>query len=283
MGAASTTGDVKFDLQKWAAAGSLLALGIYGAARFGDAAFYARLGTNPDAVGLDYSVTLSRVATTIAVSGASLLALVYRSRISARIEEPPGSQRRARLAISAVTLVLTLALSALLFLLFVPPTLVSSVHVRGSIALVCVSLVWLVGYLYEKADWRASSLHQHQFIVAAALGVVVLFGASALTGYHAAGYVIRGQPLPCPCAKLFGHNLTLPWSSGSSGFLGLQAEVAAVTWIGPGQSPLPAQATLLGTADGSAVLYDSATRRTMIVPAADVLLSPQSNLIGWNE
>ena len=63
-------------VQDWAPTVTLIALVIYGSARFGDAVFYARLGTNPDAVGLNYAVTLSRVATVMAVAGAGMLAII---------------------------------------------------------------------------------------------------------------------------------------------------------------------------------------------------------------
>jgi hypothetical protein len=59
-------------------------------------------------------------------------------------------------------------------------------------------------------------------------------------------------------------------------FLGVRAEPAFVTWVDPKPQralALPACVLYLGTADGKALLYDAATRRTVHAPATDIVLS----------
>jgi hypothetical protein len=183
---------------------------------------------------------------------------------------------------SFVALATAFVLTVLLLELIIPPTLVPITSVRAVIALAgCVALIQ-AGKKYKEARERGS-FDPIRSAIGASIALVVLFGLSAVTGYHSAAYIMHGQPLPCPCVSFFGYNITLPWSSGTNGFLGIKAEKARVTWIGPGRSVVPALAILLGGSNGSIVLFDAYTQKVVIVPGSDVIVKPSSNLTGWNE
>jgi hypothetical protein len=155
--------------------------------------------------------------------------------------------------------------------------------------LVLAYALYLAGHGYEKA--RQNEKERQSVVpfdpirsmIVFAIAIVLLFGFAALTGYQSAAHVMRGQALPCPCISIFGHNITLPWSSGTNGFLGIIAPKATITWIGSGRSPVPESAIYLGGSNGSVVLYDVATQHTLIVPNTDVIVTPSINLTGWNE
>jgi hypothetical protein len=284
---ASATGPAKVrgraDLQTWTGLVTLFALAIYGAARFGDTAFYARLGTDPDTVGLNYAITLSRVATTIAVASASVIALFLFGTLNARPKEDRGHQGPVSKTFYFAALVIAIILSTLLLVLIIPPELISIVRIRGIVALVCSFGLLRAGYMWKKADLKVHSVNQTRSVIAIAMSVVVLFGAAALTGYHSAGYIMKDELLPCPCVSFLGHNITLPWSSGTNGFLGIKAERAEIQWIGPGRRAVPSAAIFLGGSNSSVVLYDTSSGTVLIVPSSDVIVIPYSNLTGWNE
>lgn len=271
------------DLQTWTGLVTLFALAIYGAARFGDTAFYARLGTDPDTVGLNYAITLSRVATTIAVASASVIALFLFGTLSARPKEDRGHQGPVSKVFYLIALVIAIILSTLLLVLIIPPELISIVKIRGIVALACSFGLVYAGYMWKKADLKGRSVNQTRTVIAIAMAVVVLFGAAALTGYHSAGYIMKNQLLPCPCISVLGHNITLPWSSGTNGFLGIKAEEAEIQWIGTGRRAVPITAVFLGGSNSSVVLYDTNSGKVLIVPSSDVIVIPLSNLTGWNE
>jgi uncharacterized membrane-anchored protein len=273
----------KTDFQSWTAVVTLSALAIYGAARFGDRAFYARLGTDPDTVGLNYGVTLARVATSVVVAGAGVVALFSCGRHFAKPADEKGNQGPWAKLFFGLCLVMAFILSFLLLVLVIPTTLVPIVQLRGCLALALVGVLCLAGYGYEKARRKAGSFDPLRSIVGFAIAIVLLFGFAALTGYQSAGHIMRGQPLPCPCISFFGRNVTLPWSSGTNGFLGIIAEQAKITWIGPGRSPVPGFAIFLGGSNDSVVLFDVTTQHTLIVSNTDVIVTPFSNLTGWNE
>lgn len=267
---------------------TLFALAIYGAARFGDTAFYARLGTDPDTVGLNYGITLSRVATTIAVASASVLALFLFGALYARPKEELGRQGPFSKLFFSGALVISFIFSTLLMILIIPPELIPMVKIRGVVALLCSFGFLKAGQLWKKADLKKADLkgrsaRQTRSVIAIAMAVVVLFGAAAITGYHSAGYIMQDQLLPCPCVNVFGHNITLPWSSGTNGFLGIKAEQAEIRWIGTGPRAVPESAIFLGSSNSSVVLYDTSIQRVLIVPSSDVIVIPLSNLTGWNE
>jgi hypothetical protein len=271
------------DFQSWTAVVTLLALAIYGAARFGDTAFYARLGTDADTVGLNYGVTLARVATTVAVASAGVLALFLFGRLRAKPQNERNNQGPLSKLFSAVGFVIASALSILLLILIIPPVLVPIGRLRLLTGLACAAALYLAGYRYEKARRQVNSFSRIRFTIAGAIAVVLMFGLAAVTGYHSAGEIMQGRLLPCPCVRLFGHNITLPWSSGTNGFLGIKAEEATVTWLGRGKRTVPRSAILLGGSNDSVVLYDTLTQTTLIVPVQDVIVEPFSNLTGWNE
>jgi hypothetical protein len=273
----------KTDFQSWTAVVTLSALAIYGAARFGDTAFYARLGTDADTVGLNYGVTLARVATTVVVAAAGVLALFLFGRHLAKPENEKSDVGSWAKAFFGLGLVMAFALSFLLFVLIIPPLLVPITQVRTVLAAVFTGMLYLAGYKYEERRRKIGSLDPIRSIIALALAIILLFGFAAITGYQSAGHIMRGQLLPCPCISIFRYNITLPWSSGTNGFLGIKAEEATITWIGPGKSPVPQYAILLGSSNDSVVLFDLQTQRTLIVANTDVIVSPITNLTGWNE
>jgi hypothetical protein len=273
----------KIDFQTWTGLLTLFALAIYGAARCGDEAFYARLGTDADTVGLTYGVTLARVATTTAVCGASVLALFLCGRLRDRPQNERSEQGNWTGLLLLGAVVFASILSFLLLILIIPPQLIPVTPVRGIVAAGCVLGIYKAGKRYERIRREKGSFSPISSTIAVAIGLVMLFGLAALTGYHSATYIMRGQTLPCPCVSFFGHNLTLPWSSGTNGFLGIKAELANVRWIGPGKSIVPPFAVLLGESNSSVVLFDMDSQTVRIVPSDDVIVSPQSNLTGWDE
>src|SRR5262249_47819985 len=86
-----------------------------------------------------------------------------------------------------------------------------------------------------------------------------------------------------PCVSAFGYNITLPWSSGTNGFLGIKAELANVQWIGSGKSAAPSFAVPLGQSNSSVVLYDIDRRTVLIIPEDQDVVSPRSNLTGSDD
>jgi hypothetical protein len=273
----------KLDFQTWTAVATLFAIVIYGAARFGDTAFYGRLGTDVDSVGLNYGVTLARVGTTIAVSATGVLVLFLYGRHMARPSEERRTQGFWSKVFMTAAVVLAFAISLILLILIIPPAAVPMARVRDVIALAGAVALIFAGNKYEKLRRATGSFDSLRVFMGISVGVALLFGIAALTGYHSAGYIMRDEPLPCPCVGFLGHNITLPWSSGTNGFLGIDAELADVTWIGPGRDTVPEHAILLGQSDDSVVLFDTSRESVLVVPADDVMVRPLSNLTGWNE
>jgi hypothetical protein len=273
----------KADFQTWTAFLTLFALAIYGAARFGDAAFYARLGTDADTVGLTYGVTLARVATSVAVTGSSILVLFLSGRLRVRSKNELGSQRPWNKLFSLIALVFGAILSFLLLILIIPPQLIPVAPIRNLVALGCACGIFVAGMRYEKVRRETKSFTSIHSAITVAMALVLLFGVSAITGYRSASYIMRGQPLPCPCVNILGYNITLPWSSGTNGFLGIKAELASVRWIGPGKSTISPFAILLGESNSSVVLFDMDSQTVKIVPGDEVIVSPTSNLTGFDE
>jgi hypothetical protein len=273
----------KADFQSWTAVATLSALAIYGAARFGDTAFYARLGTDADTVGLNYGVTLARVATTVVVAGAGAVALFFFGRYLAKPQDEKTHQGLWAKLFFFLAVTLACILSYLLLVLIIPPILVPVEKVRVFVALAGTVALCLAGYRYEKARSKKNAFDPIRSVIAFAIAIVLLFGLAAIVGYQSAGHIMRGQQLPCPCISALGRNITLPWSSGTNGFLGIKAEAANITWIGPGASPVPEFAIFLGGSNDSVVLFDIGTQNTIIVPNTDVIVSPVSDLTGWDE
>jgi hypothetical protein len=275
----------KPDFESWTAVVTLSALAIYGAARFGDSAFYARLGTDADTVGLNYGVTLARVATTVVVAGAGVVALFFFGRYHVKLQDEKSHQGPWTKLFSGLALVMAWILSVLLLILITPSTLVPIARLRILVGIVCALALYLAGKKYEKIRLKKGSVSLHSIpsVIAFAIAVVLFFGFAALTGYQSAGHIMQGEQLPCPCVSIFGHNITLPWSSGTNGFLGIKAEEARITWIGPGRSPVPGFAIFLGSSNDSVVLFDVNTQHTLIISNTDVIVTPFSNLTGWNE
>jgi hypothetical protein len=275
----------KTDLQTWTAVATLSAVAIYGAARFGETAFYARLGTDADTVGLTYGVTLARVGTTAAVSTFGLILLFLAGRHLGRSRRELRSQGIwGKVSMVLLGLVVLIA-GAWLYPLsvLIPPVGVSAPAVRILIALDGGLVLICAGITYETIRHEKSSIDSIWSFIAVAAIMAVLFGIAAFTGYHSASYIMRGKPLPSPRLSLWHHPIPLPWSSGTSGYLGISAELADVTWIGTGRNRVPTKTVLLGESDGSVVLFGIAKKEVLVVPAEDVIVRPTSSLTSLNE
>jgi hypothetical protein len=250
---------------------TVLALVVYGAVHFGEYAFYARLGASPDDVGLDYTHTLGRVAVGFGLlAGTVMFLLAAGALMGSKRDDVAGSLFEFVVCAPAV-LVGYILLATLL-----PPL------PRWTIWVAVVAVIALGAVL--EATYRSGALARwlrtfdlRHAIVLGAIGLVASFGLAGAAGYHAAGYVLAGEDLPCGCSKIFGINVALPWVNGSRGFMGIQAERAQVSWVGP-QHPdtrRPRRALYLGTADGLVALYDVDLGRTVRIPAQAISFSTE--------
>jgi hypothetical protein len=272
----------KTDFQTWTAVATLSAVAIYGAARFGETDFYARLGTDPDAVGLTYGVTLARVGTTAAVSAFGLILLFLAGRHLGRPDHELQSQGPWTKGLLCLAVLIA---GGWLYPLIaiIPPVEHPAPIVRMVIALGFVIALVYAGYRYEKVRRETGSVDSIWSFIAVVAVTAVLFGIAAFTGYHSAAYIARGKPLPSPHLSVWHYAIPLPWSSGTSGYLGITAELADVTWIGTGASQVPARAVLLGESNSSVVLFSIAQKEVLVVPADDVIVRPASSLTSLNE
>jgi hypothetical protein len=255
---------------------TLAALVIYGAVRFADSAFYARLGVTPDDVGLDYARTLGRVAGGIALLAATVAILMWAGSAFSK----PGDRFVNTLGFFA-----GMAAGGALLKALLPPT---SRLVVLALAVGLAGAGAVLGRQHANGRitrWVAKLTGPRQ-IVLAAVAIVAIFGYAGVTGYRAAGYVVDGRELPCGCSNLFGRNITLPWASASAGFLGVQADRASVKWISPSGHPrqvLPEAPIYLGAADEMIALYDPELHDVVRLPvsAVSVMLKPTTNM--WSE
>jgi hypothetical protein len=256
----------------------VLALVIYGAVRFGDSAFYARLGVSPDEVGLDYGRTLGRVAVGIALLAAAASLVAIAGGLLEGVEE-----WTPRVVVEGIFGVIAWLVGLIALRSVLPP-------MSPVLTAVCALLIFFAGYWltprYRSGD-LARSLRGVDSIRAlgiAAAFVIALFGLAGVAGYRAAGYIVDGRSLPCGCAHVLGRNLALPWVNGSEGFMGLEAEHATVSWVTTADRPrgaLPQNAVLLGDDDGIVVLYDVDHEQAVRLPADDVSVRTDRRLITW--
>jgi len=262
------------DILGWLTLGALV---VYGSVRFADSAFYSRLGTSPDAVGLDYAATLSRVAGVVVLFLATVMLIA-------------GLGRLVEKEISFALLLLTLVVGAIgvaVFGVLLPP----SQHVHGFnwVALLLVISIFAVSTSFDSKPLKAlrSSLHQSRMrrIVAGALVVVAIFGLSGLSGYRSAGYLIEGKSLPCGCVRFMRWNMSLPWASGSEGFLGVDAPPVKVRWVDAARtSPkFPENLFYLGSAGGVDVFFDPVAGMIENIPADAVVVYASGHTVGFTE
>jgi hypothetical protein len=259
---------------------TLAALVVYGAVHFADYTFYARLGVSPEEVGLDYAGTLAKVAVGFVLLAATV-ALLFAA--GARLATENGHGRfRGRLDWLGAMLALAVGQGLLLTLLPPVPRVVVFAASGAIMGLgVCLdearrerALRWL---------WRLDLSHK---LMLGATAIVVVFGLAGVAGYRAAENVRDGGTPPCGCTKLFGHNLAMPWLSGSRGFMGIQAERAEIAWVNPRNhraDPLPTDALYLGSADQMVALYDVARAVTVRIPAQAVTVATEPLRTPWRE
>jgi hypothetical protein len=259
---------------------TLAALVVYGAVHFADYAFYARLGVSPEDVGLDYARTLAKVAIGFVLLAATVaLLLTAGAQLAAK-----DDHGRMRGLLGWLGGMLALGMGSVLLLTLLPPV------PRLLVFAVSGGIIVLGAYLDEARRVRllrwAWTLDLSRKLMLGATGLVLIFGLAGVGGYHAAGYVRAGETPPCGCTKLFGHNVALPWLSGSRGFMGVQAERAEVAWVNPANHPahaLPTDALYLGSADEMVALYDVARAMTVRIPAQSVTVATEPAAITWRE
>lgn len=254
---------------------TLSALVIYGAVRFADAAFYARLGVSPDDVGLDYARTLGKVAAGVLLLLASVVLLAWSGWFA-------SGSKPVRVRIPAWFLAGSTGVTLLGALL--PPT-------PRWLLMLIAGAIGVLGALLRDL-YNEGRLHRWPrpgraaLALIAAVAIVVVFGLSGLIGYRAAEYVRDGKPLPCGCSKLFGHNVALPWVSASKGFLGVEADEVDVTWVTKSDrpsEPLPKHPIYLGTADGLVALYDADRDMVVRIPATEIAIGVEAKPLTWSE
>jgi hypothetical protein len=264
----------RFQIRELLEALTAVALVVYGAVHFGQYAFYARLGVSPDAVGLDYGRTLGAVAVGLALFVAAIVFLLTAGALFTSNHGSGLGRFVLGLVVGGVGAVL---LRTLLPPLPNPGLAVSIMAATAAGAVLNANHVALRAW--------ASGLGGRATLAIAAPAIVLAFGLAGLAGYHAAGYVYRGGELPCGCTPLFGRNITLPWVSGSRGFMGVEAERAEVEWVNPSEphGPLPADPIYLGTADNMVVLYDPTLHRAVRIPAQSISVETTPRVISWKE
>jgi hypothetical protein len=250
---------------------TVAALVIYGAVRFADSAFYARLGATPDDVGLDYAHVLGRVAGSVALMSATLAILLSAGWFVRRANWP---------MVTGALGVGTALLRAML-----PPTSPLVAMAMAAIVLIAGAFARRAREASQTAGWLPT-LTRARLVIVAAVGIVVIFGYAGISGYRAAGYVYNGQELPCGCSSLLGHNITLPWASASEGFMGVEASPADVRWISPNDHKgdvIPGDLMYLGVADELVALYDPVDHVVVRLPVAAVSVRLTPRRPKWDE
>jgi hypothetical protein len=251
--------------------GTIGAIAVYGAARFGASTFYARLGTTPDAVGLDYVRTLSRVSSAV-VLGLSSIVLVLAT----------GGWFRKK---SSSPLRWGLLFVCVVFSWIVILTLLPLQTPGRVISFVFVWLVAAAGYNSRATLGEIRQRFRAHPLTWIAAAVLATFTTTGIIGYRSAQYVMDGNTLPCGCTRLGPWNIALPWASGSPGFLGVDVSKADLTWVGTTaqNKDLPTSAIYLGTSDGEAVFYDAETGSSFSVPTEAVVIRVMPDVHPWKE
>jgi hypothetical protein len=263
----------------------IIGLAVYGSVRFADTAFYSRLGTTPDAVGINYAETLGRVAGPVALLAAIILTLFVTSRL--------GQQKWTVVRVVAflVAFAVTVAVAGVLL----PATPNFTWFGINWVPLTLAIAISLLARAGKKEPVRrlGNELRSSRSwtLVAVGLSLLIIFGIAGWSGYREAGFLISGDPysprspLPCGCSAPFHHNISLPWLSGSEGFYGIEAVPVEIQWVGQNQAPrtLPSVAFYLGESDSIDVLFDPSTHQSLSVPADSVVLTSRDLLSPFNE
>jgi len=174
-------GRVRWTTQEFLGAISLLAVIVYGAVRFADAAFYSRLGTSPSAVGLNYAETLSRVAGAMVLFVAVAVILLVVGNYAFRDGTPVSLGLLASLIAGAF------CISILRVLLPPSPGL-------GNFRVIPTLLALAIYFAGASPDLRpivrarkALKTSRRVQAMCVAVVAVVVFGLAGLSGYRSAG------------------------------------------------------------------------------------------------
>jgi hypothetical protein len=259
---------------------------LYGVLRLANSFFYSPLGVKPEEVGLSRAEILAQSVTGLLIFlGAFLVLFVVclgvgilystflgppirwiRDRIRRAFGHPPGRDRGASTSgfedsgwfNAAVGLVVLAAVSSV----FLPDSVASPlVATLGLIVAVVIVLVTVQADIRARRDrrWRRAGA------VALAIATLLVLATVLLQGWSDGRAVLDGEVRHAR----FGGVGSMPISSWG-------ADAATVGWIGSGLPPdeLADPCFLyLGRGDGLVVLFDPRTRRSLRVPAGDVLVS----------
>jgi hypothetical protein len=256
---------------------SFLAIGLYGAVRFGQQVFCNRLGITPEAIGLTYANTISRAAVVIAAI-TSAWALAYSTYIVVDRPSPKESswKRRTRILVNFSTFVLGAILMAVLMYSFW--------LVGGFIGAVVAFVSWLAmpavkffirrsGRIHDGgAASRAQSLQSQPNISllewlrqrpAASVMIVSLITAVA--------FLLAGGTADIASEQVQkGGNIRV---GSGFGVLGLHAERIQLSGSLPsGFDTSNLDLRYLGRADGIIVFYDVANGGTILVPEDGIIV-----------
>ncbi|MEV8458736.1 MULTISPECIES: hypothetical protein [Streptomyces] len=247
---------------------------LYGVTRFGNAAFYARLGTTPDEIGIDHAVLLDRVAGVIFlfVTVVGLAAILF--YVALRSATPWW----ASIVAGVVGLCLSVAAIGGFF----------GVNLKwwgvAFILAVCGVVTLVTGQLERKPDshrqwlgvWRAKLTAS---AIAALALLLAMFTAAGVAGYRAAGYIERGQPLPCNCLRVWFLDVNFRWFAGTEGFLGIDPKSVKPVWISSTLDEADRRRLahhslfILGTHDSTHYVFDSTERQMLRIPASLFIFS----------
>jgi hypothetical protein len=289
---------------------AFFAVVLFGAVRFADAAFFARLGLAPEDVGLSSAVIIARSTMSVVLLGASLILLGFWMF---------AIERRAKWWWPLLGTPMACVGLILFRSLFPLPRFVLTDRdlwiYNGSILVGGAILGWRVarhdhvlqrgrGFANEagssspertidsqapdtsKPATDATSARTRVIIVELAFAVIILFGLAGILGYSSAAQVMDNQLLRCGCTSIAGREVSFPWMGGAVGFLAVRVQHAEVAWNTntPPKTPpdwlvsLPMDVMYLGQADGMIVVYDPVDDRPLRFPVGAVLVRVEPRL-----
>ncbi|GHC33043.1 hypothetical protein [Streptomyces cinnamoneus] len=270
---AEDSGKPKYSAASTVALVTLLGLLMYGVARFGNAAFCARLGISPDEIGVEPHLLLGKVAGTfvlfVLLIGLTALVIdwVYREE---------GGWWRVWL----VGIPVGAALAFLFLAFFVPGS-------NSWIVAICLTIIiclmqfgsTFLGHFVKSIEKWSSAARGNVFkvCVSGATVIVALFILAGVSGYRAAGYTSSGRDLP-HFVSFYFWRVDTKWLTGTPGFLGIHAKRATISWVSSTVSERVAQRLRrgpvfhLGTYQGVHYLYCRGIEGVIRFPASLVVI-----------